>query len=59
MCGLLLCCLIGYIEGEVVFVMQLVDGKCMLCLEVWDIFLLCGFFGCVVVIMMCSVVLVG
>ena len=57
--GLLPCRLIGYIEGEAVFVTQPADGKRTLRPEVRDILLLRGFSGRAVVTMMCSVVSVG
>lgn len=57
--GPLPCRLIGYIEGEALFITQPVDAKRTLRPEVRDILLLRGFSGRAVVSMMCSVVAVG
>ncbi|WP_296229017.1 flagellar brake protein [Ralstonia sp. UBA689] len=56
--GPLSCRLIGYIEGEALFITQPVDTKRTLRPEVRDILLLRGFSGRAVVSMMCSVVAV-
>lgn len=57
--GPLPCRLIGYIEGEALFITQPVDAKRTLRPEVRDILLLRGFSGRALVSMMCSVVAVG
>jgi hypothetical protein len=57
--GLLPCRLIGFIEGEAVFITQPADSKRVLRPEVRDMLVLRGFSGREVVTMMCSVVSVG
>lgn len=57
--GPLPCRLIGYIEGEALFITQPADSKRTLRPEVRDVLLLRGFSGREVVSMMCSVVAAG
>lgn len=57
--GPLPCRLIGYIEGEAIFITQPADSKRTLRPEVRDVLLLRGFSGREVVSMMCSVVAAG
>lgn len=57
--GPLPCRLIGYIDGEALFVTQPADAKRTLRPEIRDVLLLRGFSGRAVVSMMCSVVSVG
>lgn len=57
--GLLPCRLIGYIEGEALFVTQPADAKRTLRPEPRDLLILRGFSGRAVFTMMCSVVSVG
>lgn len=57
--GPLPCRLIGYIEGEAIFITQPADSKRTLRPEVRDMLLLRGFSGREVVSMMCSVVGMG
>ena len=57
--GPLPCRLIGYIEGEAVFITQPADAKRTLRPEVRDVLLVRGFSGRAVVSVLCSVVAVG
>lgn len=57
--GPLPCRLIGYIEGEALFITQPTDAKRTLRPEVRDVLLLRGFSGRAVVSMLCSVVASG
>lgn len=57
--GPLPCRLIGYIEGEAIFITQPADGTRTLRPEVRDILLVRGFSGRAVVSVLCSVVAVG
>jgi len=53
------CRLIGYIEGEALFITQPADAKRTLRPEIRDVLLLRGFSGRAVVSMLCNVVSVG
>lgn len=57
--GTLPCRLIGYVEGEALFVTQPADARRTLRPEVRDVLLVRGFSGRAVVSMMCSVVATG